>query len=445
MCTAAHLRIVLTHDMIEATDSVHCSHFLYCICSRNASQQKFGSKAHPWLHSTAKDFPRSLDVWEYKNTGLRDCVKKTDSKITINFFEVRRKFGFMWRNPSKIPSIQTAQGTAAAGGDQKGTAAAFVSAFFPAATLEEKRVVLLKCHKESFQTTVHTFPDKNDSQVDDVITYGHHEPAYDDGVTPEYIYWACSAERKQWSDDRHLIRLAKAFNGVYEGGGSLSTDVILARCATVLTPNDFDPLMNLYANSAEKCDGNCRLRHEIADSPHTLSSIGYLHTLCSAFPSLRYDASTFDTRGSEYMTCWTAVVLLLLTTQLTKQQGGQDEDAHPDAFLEKHCTRMVAAPTLQDNRYTALRDNLWCTGRFWHWMQRLIPIENHLKVYLLVASCLEGAGKYHQRSGSHVPVSYLSYRYLLEMLRENYELDGVGVCAADMRKIFHFQADTANH
>lgn len=262
--------------------------------------------------------------------------------------------------------------------------------------------------------------------------------------------WALSTEyNPATSDESHLIRLATAFNGVYEGhldaGGALSSDVILARCETVLTPNDYFHLMALNANSAETREGICRLRREIADSPHALSSIGYLRTLCSAFPSLRYDASLLDTRRSEYLTCWTAVVSLFLTTKLTEQQVGQDEDAHADAFLEAHCTRMVAAPALQDNRYTALRDNLWRTGRFWYWMQRLIPIENHLKVYLLVASCLEGAGKYHQRSASNIPVSYLSYRYLFEMLHENYDLDGVGVCAVAMREIFHFQADTANH
>lgn len=225
---------------------------------------------------------------------------------------------------------------------------------------------------------------------------------------------ACSIESPIPVRNPSLRRLPQAFNHVYDNCDVISTDRFLTCVREVFQSRDFDCLVTLSARHVEMFAGMCDLQNH---APRKGTS-GFLRLVQNAFPSLRNAPGW--TGGPQYVTCLTASVFFLLTTELIKREAarsGRNNRAH--AFLSTHCDRLLESPALAGDRYEVLRANLQRTCRFWSWMHLLLPIEDHIKEYLLVASCLEGMGKYHQRASKNPTKSYLSYRYLLEMLRGN--------------------------
>lgn len=224
---------------------------------------------------------------------------------------------------------------------------------------------------------------------------------------------ACSIESPTPVRNPSLRRLPQALNHVYDKCDVISTDRFLTCVREVLQSRDFDCLVALSARHEEMYAG----MHHLQNHAPRKGTSGFLRFVRKTFPSLR-DAPGW-TGGPQYVTCLTASVFFLLTTELIKREARSGRNKHAHAFLSMHCDRLLESPALAGDRYEVLRANLQRTCRFWSWMRLLLPIEDHIKEYLLVASCLEGMGKYHQRASKNPTKSYLSYRYLLEMLRGN--------------------------
>lgn len=232
------------------------------------------------------------------------------------------------------------------------------------------------------------------------------------------LYLACSNESPVVHVPNPLKHLTGAFIRVHEDHSVISTDFLLARFKEVLPRSDVDCLIELSTSYDEMLAGMRLLRKEAF---RKRTPVRFLKFLRDTFPSLQ-NAPGWAGR-SAYVTCLTASVFFLLTTELIKREEKFGSDKRLEAHLSTHCSRLLDSPTLVGDKYSVLRENLRRTCRFWYWMHLLLPIETHLKEYLLVASCLEGTGKYHQRASKNPTISYMSYRYLLEMLRGNNAAD----------------------
>lgn len=109
-------------------------------------------------------------------------------------------------------------------------------------------------------------------------------------------------------------------------------------------------------------------------------------------------------------------VIAILFTALWLENDEKKELIQKAEEFIAPTTQAVSANISSHENYAALRKNLPRICAFWYWMHYIMPIEGHSIEYYLVASCLEGEGTYHARSGNNPTKSFVKYRDLLTKL-----------------------------
>lgn len=94
---------------------------------------------------------------------------------------------------------------------------------------------------------------------------------------------------------------------------------------------------------------------------------------------------------------------------LTQERQKAFEDQYSRTLLSGKVSRQHA-------RHTHLKPALLLCFQFLTCLLSFLPLDGHLEILLLIASCIEGRGVHHQRSGKKLSFAAKCYRILLETM-----------------------------
>lgn len=97
---------------------------------------------------------------------------------------------------------------------------------------------------------------------------------------------------------------------------------------------------------------------------------------------------------------------------LTQEQQKAFEDQYSQTLLSGKVSKQHA-------RHTHLKPALLLCFQFLTCLLSFLPLDGHLEILLLIASCIEGRGVHHQRSGKKLSFAAKCYRVLLETMGPN--------------------------